>query len=85
MSLDPQHRAKAEAWLNQHLKGKRCPVCGHSTWHLHDAVNGLLDVTGGALPVRSTVTMYPVIIFRCGECSFVLTVAANPIGIEPGH
>jgi hypothetical protein len=85
VALDQHQHAKAEAWLNQHLKGKHCPVCGRSAWHLHNAVNALLDVTGGALPVKGHVTMYPVVIYRCGECSYLVTVAANTIGIEVGH
>jgi hypothetical protein len=85
MPLEAHDHATAEAWLNRHLRGKPCPVCGRSAWHLHNAVNALLDVTGGALPLKGHVTMYPVIIYRCGVCSYLVTVAANTIGIEAGQ
>jgi hypothetical protein len=85
MPLDQHQQTQAEAWLKKHLRGKPCPVCGKSNWHLHNAVNALLDVTGGTVAARGHVTMYPVLIYRCGECSYVLTVAANTIGVEVGH
>src|SRR5947209_9048 len=60
MPLDPKQHAKAEAWLNKHLKGKPCPVCTRSSWLVHNAINGLPDITGGALPTAGHVTMYGV-------------------------
>jgi hypothetical protein len=82
MPLDQQRRAKAEAWLNKHLKGKPCPVCSQSSWVMHSAVKGLADISTGVLPTAGHVTMYGVVIFRCSACSYVVFVAAHPIGID---
>jgi hypothetical protein len=85
MPLEPEQYAKADAWLNKYLKGKPCPVCAKSSWIIHDAVNGLTDITGGVLPTAGHVTMYGVVIFRCATCSHIVCVAAHPIGIEVGQ
>jgi hypothetical protein len=82
MPLDQQQHRRAEAWLNKHLKGKPCPICSKSSWVLHDAVDGLTDITGGVLPTAGHVTMYGVVIFRCSSCNYVVLVAAHPMGID---
>lgn len=84
MPLDPKQHAKAEAWMNKFLKGKPCPVCARSSWLVHNAINGMPDITEGALPTAGHVTMYGVILYRCGHCNYVVPVAAHPIGIDVG-
>ena len=85
MPLDQQQHAKAEAWLNKHLKGKPCPICSQSAWVIHNAVNGLTDITGGVLHTAGHMTMYGVVIFRCSACSYVVLVATHGVGIDVSH
>ena len=45
-------------------------------------MNGLADVTGGALQTAGHVTMYGVVIFRCSACSYVVLAATHGVGID---
>lgn len=76
-TLDAEQRGRLEEWFEKEWKLHECPVCGETdNW----APNAKL---GQILNVGSFVdgTSFPVVLFRCGKCGYVVPINAIAAGV----
>ena len=79
--LTQKEKEDVVAWIKEKWENTKCPFSGHNEWNLGDELVRTTKYTGNNLLIGGST--YPLIIFTCIGCGYVVYINAILVGIVP--
>jgi hypothetical protein len=75
--MDEEHQERLAAWIKEKWKYGACQLCKETAWETAE----LVDLPASADAGQEAGSLYPVLMFICGNCGHTIFVNALRAGI----